>query len=218
MHLDVPRLLVTLAALACVAAPVHAGMQAILGIKLDVRDPRAANPASRSVYVLGQEKPESPNTVVGDPTLAGATLRLIARGGSTLYDETFELPAAGWKAFLTRHDWPVFKGFAYSNETTGGPVRSVIVQRGGFASPEGTPPPDEPRPGEFRIKVRLLGRKGAINVLPPDPGEEGGIVFTIGGGDSYCVGFGAAAGGRVIANTPRRFAVMRPTAEGCPLP
>jgi hypothetical protein len=27
------------------------------------------------------------------------------------------------------------------------------------------------------------------------PGDEGGLVLTIGGGESYCVAFGGAAGG-----------------------
>jgi hypothetical protein len=197
-------------------AGAPAATQTILGVKLDVRNPRVDDPGARSVSVFAQEEPYSPNLLVGDPTVSGATLRVIVRGGAVVRDETHDLPAAGWRSYLTRHDWPVYKVFSYSNASTGGPVRSVIVQRGGYASPEGTPPPVDPRPGEFRLKVRLVGRDGAIGVLPPDPGEEGDIVLSVGDGDAYCVAFGGPAGGRIIANTLRRFAVMRPTLEGCP--
>jgi hypothetical protein len=196
--------------------PAAADVQTLLGVKFDVRDARPGDPLYRSINVFAQEEPISPNTLVGDPVANGATLRIVARGATSVYDQTFDLPAAGWKTFLTRHDWPVFKVFAYSNLETGGPVRSVIVQRGGYASPEGIPPPVEPRPSEFMIRVRLYGRDGAFDVLPPNLGTEGGVILTLGGGDTYCLGFGASAGGRIVANTARRFTIMRPQGEGCP--
>ena len=45
--------------------------------------------------------------------------------------------------------------------------------------------------------------------------------FTIKGGDSYCVAFGSAAGGKVInapaKGTPNKlFKIVGPTSEGCP--
>lgn len=202
--------------LALAGRPADADTQTILGIRFDVRNPSDDNSARRRALVLAYEGPDSTDPLVGDPTVDGATLRLVVRGAATVYDATFELPAAGWQATFKKHDWPVYKGFAYSNKTTGGPVRRVIIKRSGFASREGTPPPDEPAPGRFRIKVRLVGKYGPIDVLPPDPGADGGMVLTLGAGDSYCVGFGSVAGGTILSNTARRFAISRPTAEACP--
>jgi hypothetical protein len=197
-------------------AGAGAGTQTILGQKLDVRNPSADNLARRRILVVAKEGPETLDTLEGDPTVGGATLRVVAQGASAVYDQTFDLPAAGWKATFTRHEWPVYAGFTYTNKTTGGPVRRVIVKRSGYASPEGTPPPEVPKPGIFRITVRVVGRDGPIDVLPPNPGTAGGIVLTLGTGDSYCVGFGSGAGGDVLADTERRFAIRRPTGESCP--
>jgi len=190
-----------------------ADTQTILGIKFDLRNP--GDPARRNLLVTAVEGPASLDTVEGDPTIAGATLRVITRSDTAVYDETFDLPAPGWKATFTLHDWPVYAGFLYSNRTTGGPVKQVIIKRNGFASPEGTPPPEDPGPGTFRMTIRLLGRFGPIGVLPPNPGTEGGIVLTLGNGDSYCVGF-TSTDGQVLANTDRRFAIQLPASEGCP--
>ena len=35
-------------------------------------------------------------------------------------------------------------------------------------------------------------------------------------GDTYCAAFGGAVGGTVLRNGERRFAIRKPTAEGCP--
>lgn len=210
------RLPLALALAALLAPRAHADTQTILGTKMDVRNPSDASPARRAILVFAQESAPSPNTLVGDPTVDGATLRVVTRGGTTVSDETFVLPAAGWKVTLTRHDWPVFKSYVYSNALTGGPVRSLTIKSSGWHSPEGQPPPEEPVPGQFRLKARLLGKDGALAVVPPNPGTDAGIVLTLGTGDSYCVGFGSVAGGDILANTAARFAVRRPTAEGCP--
>ena len=195
------------------AGVAAADTQTILGAKFDLRNP--IDPARRNLSVTALERPASLDTVEGDPTIAGATLRVVARGETAVYDQTFDLPAPGWTATFTLHDWPVYAGFRYSNRTTGGPVKQIIIKRSGYASPEGTPPPEDPGPGIFRMKVRVVGRFGPIDVLPPNPGTEGGIVLTLGNGDSYCVGF-TTAGGEVLANTDRRFAIRYPTGEGCP--
>jgi hypothetical protein len=197
-------------------SPAGADTQMILGRKLDVRNPSDADPTRRSVFINGREGPDSTDPLVGDPTINGATVRVVVRGDAAVYDETFELPASGWSVRFTRHDWPVYKTFTYSNLEVGGPVRSVVVTRSGYASREGTPPPDQPRPGHFRIRVRLRGTDGPVNILPPNPGTDGGIVLTLGGGDSLCVGFGSSAGGEIVSNTERRFAIMRPASEACP--
>lgn len=210
------RLALGLALAALLVPSAHADTQAILGLKMDVRNPSDASPTRRAILVFAQEAAPSDNLLVGDPTVDGATLRVVTRGDTTLYDETYDLPAAGWKVTLTRHDWPVFKSYVYSNALTGGPVRSLTIKSSGWHTPEGQPPPEEPVPGQFRLKARLLGKDGPLGVVPPNPGTEAGIVLTLGTGDSYCVAFGAAAGGDILANTAARFALRRPTAEGCP--
>jgi hypothetical protein len=199
--------------LALAGGGAAADTQTILGVKFDLRNP--LDPTRRAVFVTAVEGPASLDTVIGDPTVAGATLRVIARNATDVYDQTFDLPAAGWKKTFKLHDWPVYAGFLYSNRDVGGAVKQVIIKRSGFASPEGTPPPEVPRPGIFRIKVNVSARFGPIDVLPPNPGTEAGIVLTLGNGDSYCVGFNSADA-EILANTERRFAIRKPTSEGCP--
>lgn len=131
-------------------------------------------------------------------------------------EQTFDLPAEGWNSYITRHDWPVYMGFRYTNVVTGGAVRSMTIERSGFSSPEGTPPPTEPKPGKFRVRIQLLGHDGPIDLVPPNPGTEAGVELTLGGGDTYCLVFGGAAGGTVLGNTSRRYTVRRPPGEGCP--
>lgn len=199
--------------LALAGGQAAADTQTILGARFDLRNP--IDPARRTLFVTALEGPASLDIVEGDPTIAGATLRVIARSDTAVYDQTFDLPAPGWTATFKLHDWPVYAGFLYSNRTTGGPVKQIIIKRSGFASPEGTPRPEDPGPGIFRIKVSMAARFGPIDVLPPNPGTEGGIILTLGNGDSYCVGFDSADA-EVLANTDRRFTIRRPASEGCP--
>jgi hypothetical protein len=208
------RRIAPLVLLLAAASAARADTQTVLGAAFDVRG--ADDPARRRVSVTAAEDVGTPNLLVGDPTVAGATLRVVVRGPGGASEQTFDLPAAGWRSYYTRHDWPVYKGLRYTNRDTGGGVRRVVVERGGYASPEGTPPPTEPQPGRFRLRLQVAARGGPVDVVPPDPGAEGGIELTLGGGDTYCVLFGGAAGGVVRANTARRFGVRAPTAEGCP--
>jgi hypothetical protein len=196
-----------------------AATQTILGGRFDVANPSDDDPSRRRIVAAAgtTEGPKGADAVYGNPARLGATLRIIARGEGVEYDESFALPAAGWREFLTRHDWPVYKVFSYSNAHTGGPVGKLIVKSSGWASPEGTPPPEIPAPGYFRFKVLLHGRYGPIGVAPPDPGIEGGVVLSLGGGDTYCFAFGGAAGGTIRVNTPRRFTITRPVEARCPV-
>jgi len=134
---------------------------------------------------------------VGDPTVNGATLRVIARG-TTGSDQTFTLPAGpGWRLIGSP---PI--GYRYSAASGPGAVRSLLVKRTAA--------------GTFGMKVALLGRLGPIDVVPPDVGTEGGVILTIPGGASYCVDFGGPAGGILTSAGKKLFSVKRPAAEGCP--
>src|SRR5262249_22607033 len=121
---------------------------------------------------------------------------------------------AGWKALGS----PVL-GYSYQDSLgANGPVRTALIKRAGK---------------KFVVKVVLDGALGPgpqphIVVVPPAPGTDGGMQFTINGGDTYCVAFGGQAGGK-IENAPslgvpnKQFkavstAAMPTTAAGCPRP
>ena len=77
-------------ALAVTAAPpARAADQTILGSQLVVTNP--STPEKRKVVVKAKEV-ASPDTIVGAPTVAGASLLLVANGG-TPSAQTFALPA-----------------------------------------------------------------------------------------------------------------------------
>ena len=172
--------------------------QTILGRVFIVKDPApdaSPDPTKRVIKVLAKEV-SSPNTIVGDPTVTGATLRIIANGAND-YDQTFPMPAAGWI--------PLSTGFRYRDGGTFGAVRSAIIKVSS---------------GKFQIKAVVLGRQGLVIVEAPNPGTDGGGILSITGGDAYCMAFGGAAGG-VITNFPsgnpfKLFKVKAPTGEGCP--
>jgi hypothetical protein len=172
--------------------------QTILGNLFLVKDPApdaSPDPTKRIIKVLAKES-SSPNTIVGDPTVSGATLRIIANGG-TDYDQTFPMPAPGWTLTTT--------GFKYRDAGTFGAVRSAYIKA---------------RSGKFLIKAILKGSQGLITVEAPNPGTDGGGILAIAGGDSYCMAFGGAAGGTITNFPPgnpfKLFKVRLPTGEGCP--
>lgn len=164
----------------------EAAVQTILGARLQVK-----NDTRRRVSVAALER-GSANTIVGSPTTSGGSLRVVANGG-TSSDQTFALPASGWRASGSSR-------FKFS----GGAVRKLSLRK----SPSGT----------FGIRVVLDARGGTVDVVPPNPGDDGGVVLTLAGGDDYCVLFGGAAGGTEQRDDARRWQVRKPTAEGCPAP
>ena len=173
--------------------------QLVLGQQLYVKDPIPPDTVKRYVKVYAKETASS-STIVGDPTVGGATLRVVANGG-TSSDQTFSMPASGWTPISTI-------GFKYSNRIPGGPVKVGYIKK--------TPA------GIFFIKAAIAGKYGTLDVVPPNPGTDGGFVLTIGGGDTYCSNFGGTAGG-VLRNEPqgnpfKLFVVKKPTAETACLP
>src|SRR5580765_1767795 len=96
----------------------------LAGRKLAVRNPTGAE-ANRVVVILGRSV-HSALTFVGDPTVDGASLQVVANGASGT-TQLVTLAAAGWTATPT--------GFRYTGPTTGDPVRRVILERtpGGVA-------------------------------------------------------------------------------------
>lgn len=207
-------LMILSASLAAVAAPAIAADQIILGKSLLVTDPQPGVDATkRQIIVFGKEL-SSPDTLNGDPLAAGATVEVIANGTASS-SQTFSMPAGvfngawGWRALGN----PTF-GYLYKDLVgMNGPVKLAFIKK--------VPA------GHFLVKVLLKGSLGAINVLPPASGTDGGMRFNITGGDSYCVNFGGPAGG-MVKNAPamgianKLFKVVStataPTVEaGCPV-
>jgi hypothetical protein len=200
----------------------------VLGRALLVKDPKFAgnpggtDPDMRGVTVLAKES-NSPDGIIGDPLLNGATITLIANG-TMPSQQTIVIPP-GEKAAGPNHGWKRIKGgfvsggFKWANPTATGtagiPIKTALIKRTGG--------------GTFLLKVSLKGSlTGDVDIEPPKPGTDGGLIFEINGDDgwTYCVTFGGAAGGEV-SNLPtsgatqfaKTFKVVSPTTEaGCPAP
>jgi hypothetical protein len=173
------------------ATTALAADQQILGRKLQVRNPD--DESARKIVVLGRQSPSS-LTLVGDPTVSGASLQIVANGptGST---QVFALEAAGWRATA--------RGFVYVGPTTGDPVRRVVIRRATSSV----------------LKAILRGRTGTADlaVTPPNPGDDGGLVLGFTGGDRYCVSLGGAAGGSEQQDDAEEWTIVNATAApGCP--
>jgi hypothetical protein len=184
---------------AALATSAHGADQTIRGVKLIVKDQDPSTTSRRSVVAVAKEA-ASPNTIVGDPLTGGARLEVVANG-TTPSAQVFPLPqgtaadgSAFWSATGTR-------GFRYVDRRgEQGPVRSVLVKRGGA--------------GAFTLKAKLVSGPWPVDVVPPDAGTDGFVTLTLGGGDRYCVQYGADG-----TNANRGGVAWRnrhPVAEGCP--
>jgi hypothetical protein len=132
--------------------------------------------------------------------------------GATSTSQTFALPAgappistgAGWVAKVVPGYYAVYKYEDKNGEET--PVTDVLVKwKAGkdFA---------------IKVKAEAQGNNGSIDVVPGAPTTDLGIRLTLGGGDTYCVLFGGAAGGEVVdAADGSRVKAKKPTGQGCPV-
>ena len=69
------------------------------------------------------------------------------------------------------------------------------------------------------MKAKLRGNVGTqdMKVIPPNPGDNGGIILDVIGGDRYCVAFGGSAGGSETRDTALRWKIQKAGAQpGCP--
>jgi hypothetical protein len=176
------------------AAPAPAADQQILGKRFLLRDPTGAI-GLRQLRVTGRESSTDIAALVGNPVADGATLRVVVKGAST-GDETYTLPAEGWRATATGFRFTRFPGFAE--------VRSLVLKR----TPSGT------------VVLRVLAIESlSMHLVPPNPGTESGVALQLNGGDTYCVSFGGAAGGRIGADTATTWRVSNATVQpGCITP
>ena len=188
-----------------VAGAADADERLVLGRRLVMRNPNPDDATRRSVSLRAVER-RSADPVVGDPTLplggGGAVLEVAALGGTPSW-QTFGL-AQG-----TRADGDPFwstagEGFAYADpDGEQGPVASVLLQRTAR--------------GLLRLSIKITGKHGVVDVVPPNAGSEGFAALTLSGGDRYCAGFGPDAEQR--NRGAQLWSVRNAPAERCgPLP
>jgi hypothetical protein len=129
-----------------------------------ITNPRTADPAKRRLLFTSKEGPDSANTVVGDPTLTGAKLRVSLRGGAA---QCFDLPASNWSQI-----GPL--GYRYKDFDGPGAVTAASIKK--------TPS------GIFLVKLRLSGRTGPLDVVPVAGATGFDTNLSLGDGDDYCAG------------------------------
>ena len=145
------------------AVVVHAADQ-MKSTKLFFVTNPTADAAKRRLLFASKEGPGSSNTVVGNPTILGAKLRVSIRGGA---EQCFDMPASGWSQI-----GPL--GFRYKDFDGPGAVTAASIKK--------TPS------GVFTIKLRVSGRTGELDVVPVAGATGFDANFTLGDGDDYCAG------------------------------
>ena len=172
--------------LGCAASLAFAADQSILGKSFTVKQkPGGGTPTSRKITGSGKEKGSS-DTLVGNPTLSGsaggAILQVFANGASSTA-QTFTLPQG--TSSTGKQFWSASgTGFKYKDpKGDQGAVKSVSIK----LSPSGS----------FSIKVKIAGKNGPVNVVPPNPGATGCLALKLGqaagAGDRYSVDFGVTS-------------------------
>jgi hypothetical protein len=155
-------------------AAVRAANQNILGSQLQLKNPSSID--KRKILGKAKEK-ASTDTLVGNPTVSGATLTVRANGG-TPSEQTFNL-AQGTSPSTGKQYWTGdnLKGFKYKDSKfeNGTAIKAVQIKK----SPKGV----------FLVKVLGNSKVNAISVLPPNLGSSGCILLAITGGDSYSIAF-----------------------------
>ena len=174
----------------------------ILGSRLNLRQATGGEPGRTAAITATEVGSDIGHSIDGDPTVDGATLRLILNG-ATDTDQTYVLDSAGWV-----RNGPASYRYLGPTGGDGDPVRRVVLRRTGA--------------GKAFLKVLLNGRAGtqSLDAVPPNPGDDGGIILQIGAlGGTYCASFGGPAGGVEQADDASRWRITDPTAEaGCPSP
>ena len=162
--------------------------QSIRGRSFVVSESVPGNAAARKFTLAAKEAP-SPNTILGNPYVSGATLT-ISIAGTTPSTQSFVMPPAyPWTASGGGFKW---KGT--------GALRSFAIKK----TPAGV------------FTMTAVSRAGGL-LVPPNGGTGVHAVLTIGASERYCVSFGGVAGGTIVRDTSTLFKMTSPPAEGpCP--
>jgi glucose/arabinose dehydrogenase len=129
------------------------------------------NPSSGARRVLWKVvERSSAATVVGDPTVDGASLHVVLTPGG---DQCVPMPASGWTPIGTI-------GFRYTDRAlANGPIKTAQVKK--------------TQAGTFQLRALLrAGGPTPIAVAPGDPTTSWATKFTLGTGDEYCGGSATA--------------------------
>jgi hypothetical protein len=204
MDLRLSRLLLGFA-LAIYSVPLaHAADQTLLGSRLAVKDPKAADATKRKLG--GQAKEQaSPDTIVGDPTVSGGTITFFVNGTIST-EQTFDVPQ-GMDPNTGKMFWKqTGTGFVYKDSSgTNGAVSGVKISKSGG--------------GTFSLKIKASGKNAPMDIVPPLLGNDGCIRFDISGGDSYHVLFPPVPDSTIKKNDAKQFDIRSATLEGlCPTP
>jgi hypothetical protein len=62
-----------------------------------------------------------------------------------------------------------------------------------------------------------VGTQG-LAVVPPNAGDEGGLILELHGVATLCTSFGGTAGGTEVKDDDRLWKLKNATADGCPAP
>ena len=192
------RIALVLALAVTAPRPAGAADQTILGQQLVVKNPVSYRPDRRKFVVTAKEAGSS-DTVVGDPTVAGATVTLTANGGTPSV-QSFSL-AGGTSALTGQPFWrgDIVQGFLYKDPRgENGPVIAALLKKSDTRV--------------FQIKAVAVGKQWEDIPPPPDPGTDGCMRLDIGGGgDTYHVRF---ADGQVTNDGAKQFKVLNPVTKG----
>jgi len=191
-------LLAIASALSSGTVVANAADQTVLGRSIIVRNPSTFE--KRKLKVVASEN-ASPNTIIGNPALAGATLRVLLQGANST-DATYPLPQG--TDVTGKPFWSLLSsgdGYRYKDARgEQGAVKTLSIRAS--------------QTGQFTIKGSLHGKNGALPNVPPNPGTQAWVTVTIGGGDRYCIQFGLDS---VVTNKDGRlFKAKKATVEGCP--
>lgn len=158
----------SLGVVALLGATAFAADQLVPAKILLVKD-KPGDPTKRKITFKVKEK-GSGATVVGDPTVSGATFHVVLTPGG---DQCFTLPASGWSPISDL-------GFKYKDASlANGAVKVASIKK--------TPS------GVFLAKLILKGSGSeTIEVVPGNPTVTYGTNLALGGGDSYCSGTATA--------------------------
>jgi len=185
------------------AGSARAGDQTVLGKSIVVKS-TPGDATRRRVTGSGKEK-QSPNTLVGDPTTAGAVLTIVANGGTPSV-QTLVLnqgTSSGGQPFWSGD---AVRGFTYRDPNgEQGAAQRVSIRRSGS--------------GSFAIKISLSGKSGPLAIVPPNPGTDACVALQLSAdgtsGDRYSVQFGPES--TITNDGDRLFKAKHPLVEGvCP--
>lgn len=125
--------------------------------------------------------------LLGNPVVAGATLHVTLDA----QDQCFAMPGMGWS-----RDGSVYKYL--DRKGVYGPVKVAWLR---FVSS-----------GAIQNKVVINGKHGPVDIVPPNPGNQGDANFAV-AGSAYCT---STAGGTIRPNTTRTFKASKaPAPASC---